>query len=360
MTNRTRYFIFGSAATLVAGLCTGLVAYYTGFPTSALSRSGPDELKFMPRTATVVAFANVHDVMNSELRRKLKEFEPEAKAQGQQQFERETGINIESDIDHVVACLTTDLAGTPNSDGHDKGNGLVVARGRFDEVRLAGLARAHGATVEQYRGKSILLIDGEHAGDQSRHNDHRPRNMSMSFLAPGLVAIGSGELVRHAIDIQSGAQSDSVTSNEEMMKIVDDMDGGNAWAVGKFDALSAKANLPPQVASQIPAITWFAASTHVNGGLTGTLRAEARDDASAENLREVVRGFLALGKLQAGSNPDVQGVLQTLQLGGTGKTVSLNFSVPARALELLAARHHPSAASPDGPELKGPDLKRWR
>ena len=32
MTRRTRYFLFGSIVVLLVGLCTGLVAYYSGVP----------------------------------------------------------------------------------------------------------------------------------------------------------------------------------------------------------------------------------------------------------------------------------------------------------------------------------------
>ena len=58
------------------------------------------------------------------------------------------------------------------------------------------------------------------------------------------------------------------------------------------------------------------------------LRAEARDDEAAKNLRDVVQGFLALAKLQAGKKPEIQTLVQSLQLSGTGKTVALSFEVP--------------------------------
>ena len=80
---------------------------------------------------------------------------------------------------------------------------------------------------------------------------------------------------------------------------------------------------------------WFAVAGHVNGGLSGTVRAEARDDQSAENLRDVVRGFLALARLQSQSDPRTAGLVESLQLTGTGKTVSLSFSVPAEILQLI-------------------------
>ena len=66
-------------------------------------------------------------------------------------------------------------------------------------------------------------------------------------------------------------------------------------------------------------------SSHIDGGLRGTLRAEARDEAAANNLRDVVRGFMALAKMQTASKPELQAMLQSLELGGTGKTVSLSF-----------------------------------
>jgi hypothetical protein len=105
--------------------------------------------------------------------------------------------------------------------------------------------------------------------------------------------------------------------------------------VGRFDALTSQARLPENVASQIPAITWFSVSTHVNGGIRGVLRAETRDDEAANNLRDVVRGFLALGKLQSGSHPEIQAMMQSLELGGTGKTVALSFDVPLQVFDLI-------------------------
>jgi hypothetical protein len=145
--------------------------------------------------------------------------------------------------------------------------------------------------------------------------------------------VGSTLLVRSAIDLKNGGAS--VTTNEDMMKLVRSLDTGDAWAVGRFDALASQAKLPSGLASQFVPITWFAASAHVNGGLRGVVRAETRDDASANNLRDVVRGFVALARLQAASRPDLQTLVQSLDLGGTGTTVALSFSLPVEMFDLL-------------------------
>src|SRR5215207_6562553 len=107
--NRTsRLFLMGSGFVLAAGLGTCLVAYYGGgLSTLASPRAvGPDELKYVPEAAAVVAYANVREVMNSEFRQKIRKVLPDNDTKGQEEFQRETGINIEQDIDYVVAWMT--------------------------------------------------------------------------------------------------------------------------------------------------------------------------------------------------------------------------------------------------------------
>lgn len=325
MTSKTRYFVIASLLVTGVGLGTGLVAYYVGFPAGAFQdRGGPAELEYVPRDAAVIAYADVRDVMTSELRQKLRSAMPMPE-NGQREVEEKTGINIESDIDRVIACLY------PNRNGANSHGGMVLARGRFDEGRIEGLMREHGAHVEDYKTKRLIVSD---------QINGRSGQFALAFVEPGFIALGSANVVRTSIDLHQAGNNpqagvESVTGNEELMNLVRSLETGNAWAVGRFDALTSQARLPENVASQIPAITWFSVSTRINGGIRGVLRAETRDDEAANNLRDVVRGFLALGKLQSGSHPGVQAMMQSLELGGTGKTVALSFDVPLQVFELI-------------------------
>ena len=57
MTSKTRYFVIVSLLVMVVGLGTGLVAYRAGFPAAAFfSGAVPDELRYMPSSASVVAY----------------------------------------------------------------------------------------------------------------------------------------------------------------------------------------------------------------------------------------------------------------------------------------------------------------
>ena len=335
MTTRTRYFVIVSLLVTGVGLGTGLVAYYVGgLPAGAFAgHAGPEELSLIPRDASVIAYANIHEIMNSELRQKVHHALP-MEQNGQRELQDQTGINLSTDIDRIVACLSPDRDAKASH-----GAGIVLARGRFDEVKIEALMRQRGAHVEDYKGKRLVV--GEVPQDHQN-------SFALSFVEPGLAAIGSTRLIRTAIDLHSGGNNpqtglESVVGNDELMGLVRSLESSNnAWAVGRFDALTSQAHLPENVASRIPAITWFSVGGHINGGIRGTLRAEARDDDAANNLRDVVRGFLALGKMQAGGRPEVQTLMQSLELGGTGKTVSLSFTIPAEIFDVIGAvANHP-------------------
>jgi hypothetical protein len=322
MTSKTRYFMGGSAAILVVGLGTGLVAYYGGgFPSLSASRSGPEELRFVPATAAVVAFANVRELMDSDLRKRLKSVLPEE--QGQKEFQEQTGIDIERDIDYVVAAMTASDAGVKDP------NGLVVARGRFNTAQLESLAREHGGVVEEYKGKRLIKASPSH--DDTGSGNH-PHSVMLAFLESGLVGIGSERAIKSAIDAQLTANS--ITSNNEMMELIADIDhGNNAWAVGRFDAIANQARMPAEIANKMPAVKTFAVMTHIDGGITGSLRAETKDEPAADNLRQVVQGLLALGKMT--SDPKASALINSLQLSGSGKTVRLSFAVPSEVLDMI-------------------------
>ncbi len=360
MTKKTRYFLAGSAAVMVAGLCTGLLAFYGGgFPSLSASRSGPAELAYVPADATIVAYANVGEIMASDLRQRLKQAMPDE--HGQREFQDATGIDIERDIQYIVAAS---VSGTPAD-----ANGLVVARGNFNPTQLETLAREHGGVIEEYKGKRLVKVNNDSStsididkdkqaesstetGEVKRlHRNHHA--MALAFLEPGLVAIGSESAIKSSIDAQLTAHS--ITSNDDMMELVSDIErNNNAWAVGRFDAIANQARLPEQIRSQIPAVKTFAVMSHIDGGVSGMLRAEARDDQAAENLRQVVQGFLALGRMQAQTDPKVAAMLQSLQLTGSGKTVSLSFTVPAEIFDMIPKAKGQAIGHAEAPEPPRP------
>jgi hypothetical protein len=333
MTVRTRYFVIVSLLVVVVGLGTGLVAYYVGFPATAFfNGNGPVELRYLPNTATVVGYVEVREIMASDLRRRVHQgLNTQAQDDGKREFQELTGINFETDIERVVGCFDVGQAS-------GNGSGLAIARGLFDTVKIEALMREHGAEVHDYKGKRLIAV--QHFGPDDSKNtipSTRPSDdVSLTFIEPGLAAFGSTALVQHAIDLHDGGGSSAAT-NDDLVAHIRGLEGGNAWVVGRLDVLRERAKLPEIVANQIPPITWFSVRGQVDGGLQARLTAEARDDESANMLRDVVRGFLALAKLETGSKPEFQRFVQSLQLSGTGKTVSLTVEVPSQVFDALGA-----------------------
>jgi hypothetical protein len=355
MTIKTRYFLFGAAAFLALGLAGGLLAYYGGVPAIGAFSNEPTELLYVPEDAAIVAFANVREIMDSEAREQIQQMFPEqagaADANGRRRFEEATGINVKTDIEHVVAYLR------PAADQAAPGRGMVLARGRFDQTRIERVLEGHGGTIETYQGKRILMSGTPNPqvpnpgspnptprpelpapNPESRvPNPERHSEMAVAFIQPGLIAVGTSEAIRQAIDLEGG-RGPNITMNDEFMRILRDSDDGNAWAAGRFDRLAGHVRLPENIAANLPPITYFAATGRIDSGINATLRAEARDESGARDLHDVIRGFMALGKMQAGPWPELQTVLQSAQLRADSKTVVLSFALPSSALQALANR----------------------
>jgi len=308
MSKRTRLFVGVAVGIVVVGLGTGLVAAYkTGFQNLALfGADGPAELAYISKDARMVAYADIRALMTSQVRQKL-----HPQDQSYKPVDERTGINFERDVDHVVvSAITSDSTNAPP---------LVLARGRFDQVRIEGVVRQQGGTVDTYRGVRVFF--------------EPEQQFAVAFVEPDLVALGTVNDVHRAIDTKSSG--DGVRNNPEVMRFVREIDSSTAWAVARFDASMFNGRIPGDIARQLPAVKWIAVNGQVDDGVRGTLRAETRDDAAAKDLSEVVRGFMALARLQSGQNTGFATVINSLQLSEHGSTVSLDFAVPSEAIDAL-------------------------
>src|SRR5581483_4745342 len=168
------------------------------------------------------------------------------------------------------------------------------------------------------------------------------------------VMFGAAATVKRAL--AAHAAHEDVTANPELVKLIGQLDGaGNtAWAVGGIEALTSNPAVPQQVKAQLPGVDWVAISARVSTGVNGELRAEAKDDKAATDLRSVVNGAIAAGHLMSGQNPKLDAFLNSLQVTGTGKDLAVSFTVPPEMLEMatgaLAGRR--GMAGPRG--LGGP------
>ncbi len=333
MTSRTRYFFMGAIAVLLVGLAVGLVAYLALDRGTALPSGLPPEVRFVPSNAEVVAFADVHAVMTSDLRRQLMPTIEGRSRKGRQMMNDFAGVDLEKQVNRVVAYVEPQEPQAPanpqtpasqSADRHDMPRALILVNGAFDQARIEQFVRDHGAEVQEHNGRKIFV---------HRKDEHE---MAVGLFGPDLIAIGQGDLVRRALErAGAGAGEPNITTNREMMTLIRDSAGSTAWVVGQFDVVRRRLQLPTNVTAQVPPVRLMSAKVTVNGGMKATIRAEAGDKAAADQLRDTVRGFVSLARLHGGT-PALASTLKSIELSGTNNTVLMSFAISPDTLRSLA------------------------
>jgi len=336
MTQKTRYFLFGAVGALLLLLGGGLVAYLAYSRNAGVPAGLPPEVRYVPANAEVVAFANVQAVMNSELRRELMPTIDAGSHKGRQMMNDFAGVDLEKQVQHVIAYVEPRAAlDTPDAaqsqQRPDVPRGLLLVRCSFDQARIEQFVRDRGGVMEDYNGRKIAVH--RHGNDE----------VAVGLASPELIAIGQADLVRRAIDRAQNGASDNqdITSNAEMMNLIRDSAGSTAWVVGQFDAVTRRMKLPTEVAAKVPPVRLVSVKANVNGGMRATIRAEAGNQAAADQLRDVVRGFVSLARLQA-KDPAFENTLKSIELTGTDKTFQMSFAIPPDTFKTMAARHRPA------------------
>jgi hypothetical protein len=369
MTTKSRYFLMGSAGILLLGIGGGLVAYYALNRAPALPIGLPAELRFVPADASLVAYADLRAVMASDMRRELERITV-GQRRGQQQRHEFAGIDLEKDVNHVIAYLQPIDAA--NSAGNSEGppHALILAQGTFDQAKVEQFLKDHGGSVEDYNGKHVIGRQTESRGREQnsqpgqpdRQNQAVPSLMpspvpshvqeALAFVQPDLIATGPIDLVRRALDLNNANSTvrANITGNLELMKLIGDASSGNVWVVGRFDAVSRRIGLPANLQQQVPPLRLVSASAHIDGGVKATIKAETADKTAADQLRDVVRGAISFARLQAGAKPELQDALKSIELGGKNTDVQLSFQItPEVVRAMIPQPPHPDQPPPPPP-----------
>jgi hypothetical protein len=365
MMRKSRYFLVGSALVLLVGLGGGLVAYYTFSRTAGVPAGLPAELRYVPADAALVAYADVNSVMGSDLRREIERMTMGPR-RGQQQMREFAGIDLEKDVHRIVAYLQADGAADNAGNAQAPPRGLVLAQGTFNQAAVEQFLKDHGGSLEDYHGRHILVRQmGRRAGGAEGRGRGRqdsqpapdgppaPRpaeDMALAFVQPDLIAVGPTNLVRRAIDLADSADVPNVTSDPDLMGLMRDASSGNAWVVGRFDAVSRRMGLPATVQQQVPPLRFVSASAHINGGVKATIKAQTADKAAADQLRDVVRGAMSFVRLQGASKPELQDTLKSIELSGTGNDVQLSFLMTPGTIRAIVPQRQPPSDVPAPPQ----------
>lgn len=343
MTQKSRYFLIASAAVLILALGGGLMAYLAHQRTAGGPAGVPPEVRYVPVDAAIVAYANVRAVMDSELRRQLAPTieTGDPPRQGRHMMNDVAGVDLEKQVDHVLAYVErSETPAAPPAETRTAPRAVALVSGSFEQARVEQFIREHGGTIEDYHGHRMSV------------QQHGSEEIAIGFVGRNLIAVGQADLVRRVLDrpVDASEPAKTLAGNAEMMSLIRDASGSTAWVVGHFDAMSRGISLPSAMRGNVPLVRLMSAKADLNGGVRVSVRADAADESAAEQLREVVRGFVSLARLQSGARPEFDSALKSIQLSGSGSVVEVTFTMPLETVRALT----PQRGGPTEPRRGAP------
>ena len=326
--NSSRWtFASGILATgvVLAGVLVGAVAYFSGRGVSAQTGSQGPSLAFVPQGASLIGYVDLKSVASSPLAESWSESMREGTPFGAlDELEESTGIDALKDIDSLTLAVGPGT-GKPERWG-------IAVKGVFDRDRLVEKLSAHKGEVETstHAGADLYLF---RSGTQTT---------AMAQPDDSTVLIGDPAYVRDMLDSGAGTKPSAAGSLE-------------AWGYGDFQGESFWfAGTPPDAVHGLvgrgsggESLRTFAITGRLDSDLLLRARGQAVDSKKAQELADVLRGLIALGRLQKDSSPRgalLGRVMESVSVELADQEIDVNLTVPYDSIrELLESRSNVAA-----------------
>jgi hypothetical protein len=280
--NKRVWIISPAAVLLLAG-----VVFYTHQRWSGGESSARQSLlALMPANASVVLYANVAELRQTQFAAELYAWVPRPQQVDADyaQFLRDTGFDYERDL-HQVAIATLK---------HGQDTILfAVADGRFDQKRIAAYSSQSG-TPEHRNGRQIFSVAAGGA----------PNKISFTFLRKDRIAV-TDDANLAALLSESPPREDAKEWRQRFERLA----GSPVFAVIRQDAATGSAlasRAPgglqsPQLSALLDQLQWITLAGKPEGDrLRVVTEGECTLDATARQLSDLLNGVLVLA--QAGLN----------------------------------------------------------
>ena len=322
--NKSRIVILASTLIVGAGALTAVGALYLD-PARAAVGPLPAAGLALPADAQFVMGIDVRRFVASPFYARFGEEHAAARPQAFAEMEEKTGINPERDVDAIY------VAGRKDSGKRHDGDGVVIVVGTFDRYKVSrAIETSHkGAVSTKYQGTPVYLFEESRAGRKAG---------AVAFLDDHTLVMGSRTSVEQSIDAGSG-DGKGLRSNAAMTALLETVRPGSTfWMVGDQSAL---AHLPMGLpggdgqATGLPPLKTVVVTGDLEPVVSFEATGEAADEAAAQNLADVVRGFVALATLQAGQKPELKQLASGVSITTDANKVRIAARFPYELLDSL-------------------------
>ena len=318
---KSRWIAIAAAGIILAGLGMGALAYISSPRANAQASVLPEAATWMPASANFVAHLDLVSIAASPIREEWESSPHRQKFLDEvEEFREKTGLDPWNDF------KTLSISTQRSDESQSWGLALI---GNLDQERIVS-AIDEKETIERdtYEGTTLYVFS--HAKGDNKE-DH-----ALAFPSSSTVLFGPPEYVRTMLDV--GASRAPSAAEGALAGWAEELAFNDAfWCVGSAkDTLGQIMARQSEGSPQIPPIESFAISGNLESDFSMIARGRAADQESAQKLADVVRGFVALGSLQQQSKPEIQAVLDSVQIQILENTVEVYLAVPYETLRRLA------------------------
>lgn len=331
--NKSRIVVLASTLIVGAGALTAVGALYLD-PARAAVGPLPAEGLVLPADAQFVAGIDVRKFVASPFYSRFSEEHAQARPQAFAEMEAKTGINPERDVDAIYMAGRKTL-GKRGADG-----GVVVVVGTFDRYKVQrAIETAHkGVTSLNYQGTAVYLFNEE---------AEKGKAGAVAFLDDRTLVMGARGSVEQTISAK--ASGGGLRSNAAMTALLEGVRPGSTfWIVGDQSALSQMPGVPAPggdgQAMTLPPLKTVVVTGDLDPVVSFEATGEAADAAAAQNLADVVRGFVALATLQANQKPELKQLASGVSITTDANKVRIAARFPYELLDSLRPKKAAAAA----------------
>jgi hypothetical protein len=328
--NRSRLVVAASTFVVAAGALTAVGALYLD-PARAAVGPLPAEGLALPADAQFVMGIDVRRFVASPFYARFGEEHAAARPQAFAEMEEKTGINPERDVDAIY------VAGRKGAEGkRHGGDGVVIVVGTFDryKVQRAIETSRKAPTTASLQGTPVYLFDEESG---------KRKSGAVAFLDDKTLVMGSRPAVEQAITARASGEA-GVRSNPALTALLETVRPGSTfWMVGDQSVLS---HMPKGVPAPggaggemaLPPLKTVVVTGDLDPVVSFEATGEAADALAAQNLADVVRGFVALASLQASQKPELKQLASAVSVTTDQNKVRVAARFPYEMLESLRTK----------------------
>lgn len=221
-----------------------------------------------------------------------------------------TGLDLRTDLDQVMLGRS----------GED--TMLIVARVSYDPLRIEQFFEDRGSPFASYAGRTIYRPDPDEEWEVTFTQD--------------LMIAGTNGAVGGALD-RLATPGTTALDNQEIIDGIASIDeGSQVWAVGEFGKVIPPGLAPPMATELIDSLKRGTYQMRFDAAVTGRAVGEFGSAETARRTRDLLRGFVAFGKMQVYAQQDLIQLLDGVMIDNRDTAVHIDFSADGELLRRIS------------------------